>query len=205
MQILLATTNEGKIRELKKLLEGLDVDVLSLKDVGPKIDVEEDRTTFIENALKKAKEYSLHYNLPTIADDSGLVIDALNGMPGVYSARFFEIEFGGKVEDISKTGDQKNIQKVLRLMEKVENRSAKFVSSLVFYSPEGWGLFAEDECRGTIAQQPVGDKGFGYDPIFIPEGYTVTMAQLELEEKNKISHRGKAFSKLTEKLKRLLG
>lgn len=205
MQILLATTNEGKVRELKKLLEGLDVQILSLKDMASKFEVEEDRGTFVENALKKAKEYSLYYNLPAIADDSGLVIDALDGMPGVYSARFYDLEVGGKVEDSSKTADQKNIEKVLRLMEGVKDRSAKFVSSVVFYSPEGWGLFAEGECRGRIAHQPAGDKGFGYDPIFIPEGYSVTMAQLELEEKNRISHRGKAFSKLAERLKRLLG
>lgn len=204
MQILLATTNEGKVRELKKLLEGLDIEILSLKDMDRKIDIQEDRHTFLENALKKAKEYSIFYNLPTIADDSGLVIDALDGLPGVYSARFYDIDFGGKISDSSKTADQKNIEKVLRLMEGQKNRKAKFVSSVVFYSPEGWGLFAEGECRGEINTIPVGDKGFGYDPIFIPEGYSITMAQLDLDEKNKISHRGKAFSKLIEKLKNII-
>lgn len=204
MQILLATTNEGKVRELKKLLEGLDIEILSLKDMDRKIDMQEDRHTFLENALKKAKEYSIFYNLPTIADDSGLVIDALDGLPGVYSARFYDIDFGGKISDSSKTADQKNIEKVLRLMEGQKNRKAKFVSSVVFYSPEGWGLFAEGECRGEINTIPVGDKGFGYDPIFIPEGYSITMAQLDLDEKNKISHRGKAFSKLIEKLKKII-
>lgn len=204
MQILLATTNEGKVRELKKLLEGLDIEILSLKDMDRKIDIQEDRHTFLENALKKAKEYSIFYNLPTIADDSGLVIDALDGLPGVYSARFYDIDFGGKISDSSKTSDQKNIEKVLRLMEGQKNRKAKFVSSVVFYSPEGWGLFAEGECRGEINTIPVGDKGFGYDPIFIPEGYSITMAQLDLDEKNKISHRGKAFSKLIEKLKKII-
>lgn len=204
MQILLATTNEGKVRELKKLLEGLDIEILSLKDMDRKIDIQEDRHTFLENALKKAKEYSIFYNLPTIADDSGLVIDALDGLPGVYSARFYDIDFGGKISDSSKTADQKNIEKVLRLMEGQKNRKAKFVSSVVFYSPEGWGLFAEGECRGEINTIPVGDKGFGYDPIFIPEGYSITMAQLDLDEKNKISHRGKAFSKLIEKLKKII-
>lgn len=204
MQILLATTNEGKVRELKKLLEGLDIEILSLKDMARKIDIQEDRHTFLENALKKAKEYSIFYNLPTIADDSGLVIDALDGLPGVYSARFYDIDFGGKISDSSKTADQKNIEKVLRLMESQKNRKAKFVSSVVFYSPEGWGLFAEGECRGEINTIPVGDKGFGYDPIFIPEGYSITMAQLDLDEKNRISHRGKAFSKLIEKLKKII-
>lgn len=204
MQILLATTNEGKVRELKKLLEGLEIDILSLKDMTKRIDIVEDRHTFLENALKKAKEYSLFYNLPTIADDSGLVIDILDGFPGVYSARFYDIDFGGKVSDSSKTADQKNIEKVLKLMEGQKNRKAKFVSSVVFYSPEGWGLFAEGECRGEITTIPIGDKGFGYDPIFIPEGYSVTMAQLDLEEKNKISHRGKAFFKLIEKLKKII-
>lgn len=204
MQILLATTNEGKVRELRNLLEGLNVEVLSLRDMDSKFEVVEDRNTFVENALKKAKEYSLYYNIPAIADDSGLVIEALDGMPGVYSARFYEVEFGGIVEDSSKKADQKNIEKVLRLMEGVENRSGKFVSSVVFYSPQGWGLFAEGECRGKIAEKPAGDKGFGYDPIFIPEGYNITMAQLDLKEKNRISHRGKAFAKLVEQLKRLI-
>lgn len=204
MQILLATTNEGKVRELKKLFEELDIEVLSLRDMQTSIEVIEDRYTFLENALKKAKEYSRFFNIPTIAEDSGLVVDALGGLPGVYSARFYEIEFGGSVYDSSKTVDQKNIEKLLRLMEGQKNREAKFISDVVFFSPEGWGLFAEGECRGKISDNPIGDKGFGYDPIFIPEGYSVTMAQLDLEEKNRISHRGKAFSKLAEKLKKII-
>lgn len=204
MKILLATTNEGKVRELKKLFEKLDIEVLSLRDMQAKIEVIEDRHTFLENALKKAIEYSRFFNIPTIAEDSGLVVDALGGLPGVHSARFYEIEFGGSVYDSSKTADQKNIEKLLRLMEGQKNSKAKFVSSVVFFSPEGWGLFAEGECRGKISNNPIGDKGFGYDPVFIPEGYSVTMAQLDLEEKNRISHRGKAFSKLAEKLKKII-
>lgn len=204
MQILLATTNEGKVRELRKLLEEFKIEIISLKDMSIKFDVKEDCSTFLENALKKAKEYALYYSIPVVADDSGLVVDALGGMPGVYSARFYEIEFGGKVEDQIKTADQKNMQKVLKLMEGEKNRSAKFVSCVVFYSPEGWGLFAEGECRGEITEYPQGDKGFGYDPIFKPEGYDRTMAQLDIDEKNRISHRGRAFFKLREKLSKII-
>ncbi|MEZ0322797.1 MAG: RdgB/HAM1 family non-canonical purine NTP pyrophosphatase [Hydrogenothermaceae bacterium] len=203
MQILLATTNEGKIRELKKLFEGIDIEILSLKDFENRIEVEEDRETFLENAIKKAKEYALYYNMPVLAEDSGLVVDALNGYPGVYSARFYGIEFGGKFDIESLSKDEKNIQKVLKLMENEKNRSARYVSVVAFYSPEGFGIFSEGVCEGEITDKPVGSMGFGYDPIFRPLGFDRTMAQLTVEEKNKISHRGKAFYKLKEKLLKL--
>lgn len=203
MRILLATTNEGKVRELRKLFEDLDIDILSLRDMGDIIEVEEDRHTFLENALKKAKEYAIYYGMDVLAEDSGLVIDALDGYPNVYSARFYSIDFGGRTEE-GLTSDEKNIKKVLKLMKDEKNRSARFISSVVFYSTDGWGIFSEGVCEGRITHEPEGSSGFGYDPIFIPEGYNKTMAQLTLEEKNQISHRGKAFSKIKERLSKLL-
>ncbi|ACD66318.1 MAG TPA: non-canonical purine NTP pyrophosphatase [Sulfurihydrogenibium sp.] len=206
MKILLATTNEGKVRELRQLLKDLDIEILSLKDMDKKLEVEEDKETFLENAIKKATSYAKFYKLPVIAEDSGLEVDALNGLPGIYSARFFDIEFGKEVlkeipENLSK--DEKNNLKLLRLLENQTNRKARYKTALVFYNFD-YGIWTEGVCEGQIAYKPEGNQGFGYDPIFIPEGYNKTMAQLTPEEKNKISHRGKAVSKLVEILKKVL-
>ncbi len=203
-KVLVATTNKGKLREFKILLSELGIEVLSLADMDEKINVVEDRQTFLENAIKKAREYALAYRIPTIAEDSGLEIDALVGYPGVYSARFFALkEFGGE-EPVQDSPDRANILKVLRLMKGVENRKARFVSTVVFYVPRDWGIWTEGYCYGEIAEFPEGEGGFGYDPIFKPEGYNKTMAQLTVEEKNRISHRGKAVRKLIKKLRTLL-
>ena len=203
-RILIATTNKGKLREFKELFKELEVEIISLEDFEEKIEVVEDRQTFLENAIKKAKEYALFYNIPTIAEDAGLEIEELGRFPGVYSARFFAFkEFGGE-EPIQESADKANIMKVLRLMEGKENRKARFVSNVVFYNPDNFGLWTEGYLYGKIAEKPQGEKGFGYDPIFIPEGYSVTLAQLDIEEKNRISHRGKAVRKLLELLKKIL-
>ena len=202
-KVLVATTNKGKLKEFKQLLSKYGIQVLSLEDMPEKIEVEEDKETFLENAIKKAREYAQFYKIPVIAEDAGLEVKALNGYPGVYSARFYNIEFGGK-QPLEENKDKTNIKKLLRLMEGVEDREARFVSVVVFYNPEDFGLWTEGYCYGKITDKPIGDKGFGYDPIFIPEGYSVTMAQLTPEEKNKISHRGKAVRKLVEKLQKLL-
>ncbi len=203
-KVLVATTNKGKLREFKSLLGDLGIEVLSLADMKEKISVVEDKPTFLENALKKAREYALAYKIPTIAEDSGLEIDALVGFPGVYSARFFAYkEFGGE-EPVQDSPDRANILKVLRLMRGVKNRKARFVSTVVFYVPRDWGLWTEGYCYGEITEFPEGEGGFGYDPIFKPEGYDKTMAQLSMEEKNAISHRGQAVRKLIKKLKVLL-
>jgi XTP/dITP diphosphohydrolase len=206
LKILLATTNEGKVRELRQLLRDLDVEILSLKDMDKKLEVEEDKETFLENAIKKATSYAKFYKLPVIAEDSGLEVDALNGLPGIYSARFFDIELGKEVlkeipENLSK--DEKNNLKLLRLLENQTDRKARYKTALVFYKFD-FGIWTEGVCEGQIAYKPEGNQGFGYDPIFIPEGYNKTMAQLTPEEKNKISHRGKAVSKLVEILKKVL-
>lgn len=202
-KVLVATTNEGKLKEFKELLSDFGIEVISLKDMKEKIHVEEDRETFLENAIKKAKKYGDFYKIPVIAEDAGLEVEALNGYPGVYSARFYEIDFGGK-EEIVENKDKTNIKKLLRLMEGKKNRRARFVSVVVFYIPEDKGLWAEGYCYGQIGEKPVGEKGFGYDPVFIPEGEKRTMAQLSPEEKNKISHRGKAVRKLIDMLSKLL-
>ena len=203
-KILVATTNEGKLKEFRELFKNLDIEILSLKDFHEKPVVVEDRETFLENAIKKAKEYAEFFKIPVIAEDAGLEIEALDNFPGVFSARFFALDIYGGEERIQENPDLANIMKVLRLMKDKTNRKARFVSNLVFYIFEDYGLWTEGYCYGEIATEPRGEKGFGYDPIFIPEGYDKTMAELSPEEKNKISHRGKAAKKLIEKLKRLL-
>ena len=200
-KLLVATTNKGKLKEFREIFKDFGIQVLSLDDMAEKISVEEDRETFLENAVKKAKIYGDFYRMPVVAEDAGLQVEALGGYPGVYSARFYNIEFGGGEE--GENPDKANIKKLLRLLEGEKNRKARFVSVVVFYKPEDFGLWAEGYCEGQITQKPRGEKGFGYDPVFIPEGYTKTMAELEPEEKNRISHRGKAVRKLVEKLKKV--
>jgi XTP/dITP diphosphohydrolase len=203
-KVLVATTNKGKLKEFRTLLKDLGLEVLSLDDMPEKISVEETGKTFLDNAIQKARTYALHYKIPTIAEDSGLEIDALVGYPGVYSARFYSFEEFGGIEPVETTKDEANIKKVLRLMKDVEDRKARFVSFVVFYSPRDFGLWTEGYCYGEITYEPIGEGGFGYDPIFRPEGYSKTMAQLSPEEKNAISHRGKATKKLIRLLKKVL-
>jgi len=202
-KILVATTNKGKLKEFKQILGQQGIQVLSLEDMPKKIDIKEDGETFLQNAIKKAEGYAKFYNIPVISEDAGLVVEELDGYPGVYSARFYSVDYGGK-EKVETTKDKANIKKLLRLLEGKKNRNAKFVSVIAFYNPEDFGFWAEGECRGTITTEPKGDKGFGYDPIFIPEGYTKTMAELTPEEKNRISHRGKALHKLLNLIKTVL-
>ena len=201
-KLLVATTNKGKLKEFREIFKNFGIKVLSLEDMEEKISVEEDRETFLENAVKKAKVYGDFYKMPVVAEDAGLQVEALGGYPGVYSARFYSIEFGG-IETTEENPDKANIKKLLRLLKREKNRKARFVSVVVFYRPEDFGLWAEGYCEGQIAQKPRGEKGFGYDPVFVPEGYSKTMAELEPEEKNRISHRGKAVRKLVEKLKKV--
>ena len=204
-KVLIGTTNKGKIKEFKKIFEDLDIKVLTLEDMPEKIEVEEDRKTFLENAIKKAKEYANFYKIPVITEDAGLEVESLNGYPSIYSARFYSIEFGG-IEQLKEgeNKDQANIRKLLRLLKDKKNRKARFVSNIVFYTPDNFGLWTEGYLYGSITEEPRGEKGFGYDPIFIPEGYTKTLAEFDLEEKNKISHRGKASYKLKKLLRRIL-
>ena len=192
MKILVATTNPGKITELRTMLEG-DTEWLSLADCDGIDEVEEDGVTFAENARKKAAGYAQVVGLWTIADDSGLVIDALDGAPGVKSARFS----GAKDKDRTLL-DHKNMAKVLELLKGVprEKRTAKFICHLCLASPDEILIETEGTLEGLINDKPVGENGFGYDPIFFVPHLNKTVAQLTREEKNAISHRGNAIRKL---------
>ena len=195
-EVLVASSNPKKVKEIEEILKPLGIEVLKAPE---KLEVEETGTTFLENAYLKAKAYYERFKIPTIADDSGLVVEAIKPYPGIYSARFYSLEVFGKEEPIP-SEDGANIRKLLRVLEKEENRKAYFVSVIVLYLGER-GLFSEGVVRGTIAKTPRGDKGFGYDPVFIPEGYSQTFAEMEPQEKHKISHRGKALRNLYELLK----
>ena len=196
MRVLVATTNEGKLREIRRILSPLGIEVILPER---KLKVKESGSTFLENAYLKAKAYYKEFGMPALADDSGLVVEALGGYPGIYSSRFYSIDFGGR-EEISGSVDETNVRKLLRLLKGEENRRAKFVAFVVLYLGDG-GFFSSGECEGVIAKSPRGKGGFGYDPVFIPEGFDRTMAELSPEEKDVISHRGKALRKLAELLK----
>ncbi len=196
MKAVIATRNRGKLRELKELLADFGLDIQPLDHFPQVGEIVEDGDTFFENAMKKAKTVSEKTGLMAIADDSGLEVDALKGAPGVYSARYAG-------EDAT---DEQNYLKLLDEMKDVpeEKRGAQFRCVMVAYRPDGRWVSAEGICRGSITTSPRGEQGFGYDPVFVPEGDTRTMAELTREEKNKISHRGKALEILQEKISELL-
>ena len=201
-KILVATTNPGKIVELQAML-GTDLRWLSLADFSEIPEIVEDGATFAENARKKALGYAQATGVWTIADDSGLVVDALDGAPGVKSARFS----GDKEEEADKTLiDHRNIIKVLELLEGVpqEQRTARFVCRLCLASPGKILLETKGTLEGLIADREVGSQGFGYDPIFFVPHLKKTVAQLTREEKNAISHRGRAIRELKPPLDELL-
>ena len=193
MEILLATNNSGKVTEMKKILAELNIEVYSLKDKNINVDVVEDGTTFEENSLKKAKEICEISGMITVADDSGLEVDYLNGAPGIYSARY-----AGE-----NATDEERYQKLLNELKDVkkEERTARFVSVISIVYPNGDFKSLRGECEGIITEEPYGNGGFGYDPVFLCPEYNKTFGELSLEEKNKISHRAKALGKLKEYLK----
>ena len=186
--LLLATRNAGKKIELQEMLNDIGISVINLHDIPPLPEVVEDGNTFRDNAEKKARETAKATGYWCLADDSGLVVDALNGQPGIYSARFAG----------SEASDEDNNQKLLDLMKDIDEpeRTARFVCSMALSTPEGETLVVEDYCEGIILRQPVGEQGFGYDPLFMPQGYNQSMAQLSRQEKNLISHRGKALNRM---------
>ena len=194
--IILATNNKSKVKEISEMMSGSDITFVSLTDAGINVEVEETGTTFEENALLKAREICKLSGKPTISDDSGLEIDALDGAPGIYSSRFMG-------EDTSY--DIKNNA----LIEKLENvadpdRTARFRCCMALVLPDGREFVTEGAMEGIIAREPKGINGFGYDPIlFIPE-YNRTSAELSSEEKNTISHRGEALRKMIEVIKKEL-
>lgn len=191
IRIIVATKNDGKVKEIKRLLDGYGYEILSLKDLDIKADIEETGGSFEENSLIKARAVRKLTGDIVIADDSGLEIDFLNGAPGIYSSRFLGI-----------TNEKKQYEGVLALMEGVpdEYRTARYrcAASLVTDTDE---MIFSGILEGKIAFKPKGDNGFGYDPVFFVPEYRKTMAQLDSETKNKISHRGKAFELLASKLK----
>ncbi|MBE6913665.1 MAG: RdgB/HAM1 family non-canonical purine NTP pyrophosphatase [Ruminococcaceae bacterium] len=192
MKMILASNNKKKLIEMQTLLSELGIDVVSQRDAGCDFEVEETGETFEENAYLKASAVTAATGEIAIADDSGLMVDALDGAPGVYSARFT-----GNHEDTDE-------QRYLYLLEKLqgeENRAAKFVSSICCTFPNGDILRARGECRGSIAHAPSGNGGFGYDPVFIPENYEQSMAELGADVKNRIAHRGRAIRAFQEELR----
>ena len=191
-QLVFATNNKHKLQELREIVGG-EFEILSLADIGCVEDIVEDGNTFKDNALIKARYVKDHYGYDCFADDSGLEIDALDGAPGVYSARFAG-------EDCD---SRRNIEKVLILMGDCMNRKARFVTVFALILNNKIHFF-EGEVQGTILKECRGDDGFGYDPIFLPEGSTLTFAEMSHEAKNSISHRGKATAKLVEFLKSML-
>ena len=191
-KILVASTNPGKLKELREMLGG-DIEWVGLTDFPNIPEIEEDGKTFAENARKKALGYAKAAGLWTLADDSGLVVDALGGQPGVKSARF-----AGANDRDRKIIDRKNIEKLLALLKKApkEKRTAKFVCCLCLASAEKVLIETQGEVEGVIIDTPIGENGFGYDPVFFVPKLKQTIAQLNNEKKNAISHRGNAIRKL---------
>ena len=192
--IVLATRNAGKVKEFQQLLEDFPVQIKNLNDFGPIPEVEEDGTTFDENAYKKASFAAKVLGLPTIADDSGLVVEALGGAPGVMSARY-----AGE-----NATDQENIEKLLGEMEGKTDRGAAFECVISIAVPSGPALTYEGRCEGKTSTEPKGVSGFGYDPVFYFPEYGKTFAELTSEEKNKVSHRGKALAQVAAEFDKIL-
>lgn len=189
--MIAASSNAHKIKEIQSIMSKFGVKVVSRKEAGvPEFEIEEDGETFEENSLKKAEAIMKATGKLTVADDSGLMVDYLGGAPGVYSARF-----AGEECD-----DAKNNEKLLKHLEGLpaEDRKAKFVSVITLMFPDGNTIVARGECPGRIIETPTGENGFGYDPIFVPDGLSKTFAQLSDKEKNSISHRARALEKLEE-------
>ena len=186
--MVVATKNLGKVREIRKALKGFEFRIFTLSDFPDIPEIKEDGKSFVENALKKGRFYSKYFGELTIADDSGLEVNSLKGLPGIYSARYVR----------EGASSQENNQKLLREMRDVtiSKRGAKFKCIIAVVSPDGRETIAEGECKGRIGFKEKGKKGFGYDPLFILPKYGKTMAEFSLEAKNRISHRGKALKKI---------
>ena len=194
-RLVLATRNAHKVAELQRILTGigLDVELVGLDEYPDMPDVAETESTFAGNALLKARAVAQATGLPAVADDSGLCVDALNGMPGVLSARWSGVH--GQ--------DSENLQLVLAQVRDVppQRRGAQFVCAAAYVDPSGSEFVVEGALEGSLAEAPRGSHGFGYDPIFVPDGYAVTTAELRPEEKDAISHRGHAFRALARVLR----
>lgn len=186
-KLVLASQNPHKIEEMQQILRPLGIQVLSAKNFPDLKEVIEDRPTLKENALKKARYVSQETQLPALSDDTGLEVEALNGRPGVYSARY-----AGR-----NASYQDNVQKLLSELDGKSNRAAQFRTVVALVDEDREYTF-EGVCKGEIITEQKGDKGFGYDPVFVPEGYEKTFAELDSSIKNAISHRGRAIEKLVD-------
>ena len=193
MKIIAATNNANKVREISEIFSPLGFEVVSQRDAGLDIDVEETGNTFAKNALLKARAVSLLCDDYVLADDSGLCVDALGGEPGVKSARYA----GEGASDADK------INKLLGKMEDKTDRGAKFVTNIAFISPDGKELVTQGEVRGRILKEPRGENGFGYDPVFFSDELGKSFAEAAPEEKNSVSHRSRALLALYEEIKNI--
>ena len=192
--LVIASGNPGKITEIQKLLAGFPIEIKSVTDFGPIPQVQEDGETFDENAYKKASFTSKILGIPALADDSGLVVEALGGAPGVLSARY-----AGE-----NATDEQRVAKLLDEMKGQTHRNAAFECVISIAVPSGPALTYEARCEGLIAQQPAGQNGFGYDPIFFYPPLNKTFGQMTIAEKSQVSHRGKALNELQQEIDKVL-
>jgi XTP/dITP diphosphohydrolase len=190
-KIIFATKNRGKIKEVKEIFSDADYEILAMPDLDNNMEVEESAETFEGNAKLKAKEVYAKFKIPVMADDSGIAVEQLEGKPGVYSARYA----GENATDL-----ENNLKLIRGLKNHPNPHLAKYVCVAVYFDGADF-IVGYGEVKGKITDMPKGSNGFGYDPYFVPDGYSKTMAELPPEEKNSISHRGKAFNQLKEKIK----
>ena len=193
MKLIIASNNAHKVREIKKILSGKFDEILSLREAGVWHETLEDGTTFMENALKKAREICAITGAAAIADDSGICVDALDGAPGIYSARFSS-------SVCCNASDEMNNILLLQMLEGKENRSAHYTSAIALVYPDGKEVTAEGYMYGRIIDTPRGKRGFGYDPLFVMDGESRTVAEMTDDEKNAVSHRANALNLLLSKI-----
>jgi len=194
ISIVIATRNKGKTAEIREMLKDFSVNIKSLDDFGPIPEIEEDGDTFDENAYKKASVTARILGIPALADDSGLLVESLDGAPGVYSARY-----AGE-----KATDKQRGEKLLEEMKGKTNRKAAFECVISIAVPSGPALTYEAHCEGLITEEPAGQNGFGYDPVFFFPPLKKTFAEITRTEKSRVSHRGKALSELREEFDKVL-
>ena len=192
--IILATHNKNKTKEIKQFLKNQDVIIKDLDDFGPIPEIEEDGTSFDENAYKKASFVSRILGYPAMADDSGLVVEALDGEPGIYSARY-----AGE-----NATDQDNCKKLIKRLKDKKNRKAAFECVISIAVPTGAALTYEGRCEGLLLEEPAGENGFGYDPFFYYPDFRKTFAEVLMEEKSRVSHRGKALKEIKDEFDKIL-
>jgi len=192
--IVIATRNSGKTKEIRDLLKGFPITIKNLDDFGPIPEVEEDGDTFDDNAYKKSSFTSRILGLPALSDDSGLCVDALEGAPGVYSARYAG----------DNATDEENCAKVLKELNGQQNRKASFQCVISIAVPSGAALTYEGRCDGVILESPRGSNGFGYDPVFFFQEFNKTFAEISREKKSRVSHRGKALRELRDEFDKVI-